>query len=76
MSWICTAAIVLLPALYFLLPTRIQLKIDAFFERIATALNPRAAIQRRRSLRRQASQARTDDSGSSGSPLPAPKIVA
>ncbi|KAG2451461.1 hypothetical protein HYH02_004059 [Chlamydomonas schloesseri] len=75
-SWICTAGIVLLPAIYFLLPTRIQLKVDAFFDRVATTLNPKAAIERRRSLRRQASHARTDDSGSSGSPLPAPKIVA
>ena len=75
-SWICTAGIVLLPALYFLLPTRIQIKIDGFFERIAAVLNPKAALERRRSLRRQVSHTRTDDSGSSGSPLPAPKIVA
>lgn len=77
MSWICTAGIVLLPALYFLLPTKVQLRIDAFFDRVAQTLNPKLIIERRNSIRRQASRTGSDGTGSSDSPraLGVPKVI-
>ncbi|PNW77626.1 hypothetical protein CHLRE_10g445000v5 [Chlamydomonas reinhardtii] len=76
-SWICTAGIVLLPALYFLLPTKVQLRIDAFFDRVAQTLNPKLIIERRNSIRRQASRTGSDGTGSSDSPraLGVPKVI-
>ncbi|KAG2448929.1 hypothetical protein HYH02_006277 [Chlamydomonas schloesseri] len=76
-SWICTAGIVLIPAIYFLLPTRIQLKIDSFFDRVAHAVNPKLIIERRNSVRRLASRTGSDDTGGSDSPkaLGVPKVT-
>ncbi|KAG2432791.1 hypothetical protein HXX76_008526 [Chlamydomonas incerta] len=52
-TWSITALIVFVPALLTLLPHSVQNGIEAFFDRITEAINPRAALQRRRSARAQ-----------------------
>ena len=52
-TWSITAFIVFVPALLTLLPHTVQNRMEAFFDRIAEAINPRAALQRRRSARAQ-----------------------
>jgi hypothetical protein len=47
-SWIVTFVFVTLPALYLLLPARIHVRVDRFFERIGDALDCRKAAARRR----------------------------
>ncbi|EFJ39565.1 hypothetical protein VOLCADRAFT_100805 [Volvox carteri f. nagariensis] len=77
-SWICTAAFVVLPALYLLLPSRILLRFEAAFERIGDALNVKKAIARRR-IQNQRHLASNSSSSSLGSPngraLSLPKVA-
>ncbi|PNH03965.1 putative sodium/sulfate cotransporter 3 [Tetrabaena socialis] len=48
-AWIAVAIFVTVPGLYLLLPPRIQDPIESFFDRLSNSMNPKAALQRRRS---------------------------
>ncbi len=50
-SFAVTAGIILLPALYLLLPPRVSVAIEAALDRVAERISPSAAIKRHRSRR-------------------------
>ncbi|KAG2495059.1 hypothetical protein HYH03_006670 [Edaphochlamys debaryana] len=56
-SWCVTGAVILLPALFSLLPARITLAVEAWMDSVADAIRPRSMMKRRRTMRRANSQA-------------------
>lgn len=44
-SWLVTAAFVFLPAAYLLLPTRILVKVDNWFDAVGDKINPKVCLR-------------------------------
>lgn len=63
-SFAVTAGIILLPAVYLLLPPRVSIAIEAALDRVAEKISPAAAIKRHKSRRWLKSTSGVSGSGS------------